>query len=161
VSRELQNRESPQAAARHAERRSRDRRIQILQAVVQGSFRPRRRASRRVDERCVIAVDWHHPQWLAIAVLIVSLSCLDAFMTLMLVEHGAREVNPLMAPLVAGSALKFALVKIGLTAGSVVLLTQVARVRAFGRVPAGVVLYTVLVVYGALIFYEYGLLNAP
>ena len=62
----------------------------------------------------MIAVDWHHPQWLAIAVLIVSLSCLDAFMTLMLVEHGAREANPLMAPLVAGSALKFALVKIAL-----------------------------------------------
>jgi phosphatidylglycerophosphate synthase len=114
-----------------------------------------------MGERCVIAVDWHHPQWLAIAVLIVSLSCLDAFMTLMLVEHGAREVNPLMAPLVAGSALTFALIKIALTAGSVVLLTQLARVRAFGRLPAGVVLYTVLVVYGALIYYEYGLLNAP
>jgi hypothetical protein len=161
VSGELQSRESRQAAARRAERRGSDRRIQILQALVRGSLRPRRRAPRRAGERCVIAVDWHHPQWLAIAVLIVSLSCLDAFMTLMLVEHGAREANPLMAPLVAGSALKFALVKIALTAASVVLLTQLARVRAFGRLPAGVVLYTVLVVYAALIFYEYGLLNAP
>ena len=47
-----------------------------------------------------------------------------------------------MAPLVGGSALSFALVKVGLTAGGVVLLTQIARIRAFGRIPVGVFLYS-------------------
>ena len=42
-----------------------------------------------------------------------------------------------MAPLVGGSGLAFAMVKIGLTAGGVMLLTQLARMRAFGRVPVG------------------------
>jgi hypothetical protein len=51
-------------------------------------------------------------------------------------------------------------VKIGLTAGGVVLLTQLARMRAFGRIPVGVLLYTVLAIYGALMVYEFGLLNA-
>jgi len=109
----------------------------------------------------VSAVDWHHPQWLAIGMLIVVFSSIDALLTLMLIERGAYEVNPLMAPLVGGSALAFALVKVGLTAGGVVLLTQIARVRAFGRIPVGLFLYTVLALYGALLGYEYSLLNGP
>ena len=97
---------------------------------------------------------------LSIAILIVMFSGIDALLTLMLVERGAYEANPMMAPLVGGSAVAFTLVKIGLTAGGVVLLTQLARLRAFGRIPVGVLLYTVLGIYGALIAYEFGLLNA-
>ena len=79
----------------------------------------------------------------------------------MLVERGiAEEANPLMAPLVGHSALAFALVKIGLTAGGVLLLTQLARLRAFGRIPVGVFLYLVLAIYGALIGYEISLLTS-
>lgn len=148
------------AAAPEAERRRTERRRHVLRALVQGSFRPRRRGPRRNDEHQVSAVDWHHPQWLAIAMLIVALSAADALLTLMLMEQGAYEINPFMAPLVGGSALSFALVKVGLTAGGVVLLTQIARIRAFGRIPVGAFLYSVLVLYGALIAYEFSLLNA-
>jgi hypothetical protein len=148
------------ATAPEPERRRTERRRHVLRALWQGSFRPRRRSPRRADERQVSAVDWHHPQWLAIAMLIVALSAADALLTLMLMERGAYEVNPFMAPLVGGSALSFALVKVGLTAGGVVLLTQIARIRAFGRIPVGVFLYSVLALYGALIAYEFSLLNA-
>ena len=117
--------------------------------------------SRRVSDRALSAVDWHHAQWLAIALLIVLFSCGDSFLTLLLVERGAREVNPLMAPLVAGSAATFAGVKIALTGAGVVLLTQLARIRAFGRIPVGVVLYLVLALYSALMFYEFHLLGVP
>ncbi|TLY74827.1 MAG: hypothetical protein E6K43_07145 [Gammaproteobacteria bacterium] len=143
------------------ERRRTDRRMHVLRALLHGSFSPRRRGPRRADERALSAVDWHHPQWLAIAMLIVVSSCTDALLTLMLVERGAYEANPLMAPLLGGSGSLFAVVKIGLTAGGVVLLTQLARIRAFGRITVGVLLYTVLVIYSALIVYEFGLLNAP
>jgi hypothetical protein len=142
------------------ERRRTDRRTEVLRALMCGSFKPRRRGPRRSDERAISAVDWHHPQWLAIAMLIVVFSCTDALLTLMLLERGAYEANPMMAPLVVGSASAFAVVKIGLTAGGVVLLTQLARLRAFGRIPVGVLLYLVLAIYGALIVYEFGLLNA-
>ncbi len=147
------------AAAESAERRRTDRRQHVLRALLHGSFQPRRRAPRRDGERTVSAVDWHHPQWLAIAMLIVLFSWSDALLTLMLIERGAYEVNPLMAPLVAGSALSFALIKIGLTAAGVVLLTQLARIRAFGRLPVGVLLYTVLALYGVLLVYELRLLQ--
>jgi anti-sigma factor RsiW len=144
-----------------AERRRSERRQQGLRALVHGSLRPRRRAPRRVSDRALSAVDWHHAQWLAIALLIVLFSCGDSFLTLLLVERGAREVNPLMAPLVAGSAATFAGVKIALTGAGVVLLTQLARIRAFGRIPVGVLLYLVLALYSALMFYEFHLLGVP
>jgi hypothetical protein len=140
-------------------RRGPDRRKQWIRALWYGSFNPRRRASRRDGERRFSSVDWHDPQWLAVAMLIVLFSCVDAFLTLTLVDHGAYEVNPFMAPLVGGSGLAFALVKIGLTAGGVVLLTLLASMKAFGRVPVSLLLYTVLLGYGVLLFYEFRLLQ--
>lgn len=148
------------AAADSSERRHGDRRKQVLRALLQGNLHPRRIAPRRTGERSFTVVDWHHPQWLAIGILIVLFSCSDALLTLMLVEQGAYEINPLMRPLVGGSGLAFALVKICCTAGGVVMLTQLARIRAFGGLPVGVLLYSVLLVYGALIVYEFHLLNA-
>ena len=157
---EVNERDPLAAAASEPERRRTERRRHVLRALLHGSLRPRRRGPRRADEHQVSAVDWHHPQWLAIAMLIVVFSAADALLTLMLIERGAYEINPFMAPLVGGSALSFALVKVGLTAGGVVLLTQIARIRAFGRIPVGVFLYSVLALYGALIAYEFSLLNA-
>lgn len=142
-----------------SDRRLSDRRRHGLRALMEGSFRRRRHGPRRADEHTVSAVDWHHPQWLAIAIFIVVFSGADALLTLALLERGASEANPLMAPLISGSPVAFALTKIGLTAGGVILLTQVARIRAFGRIPVGVLLYSMLAIYGALIVYEMHLLN--
>jgi Domain of unknown function (DUF5658) len=151
---------APRARAGLPERRRGERRSHILRALVYGSFRPRRCGPRRADERLVSALDWHHPQWLAVSMLIVIGSCTDALLTLILVERGiATEANPLMAPLVGNSPLAFALVKVALTAGGVVLLTQLARIRAFGRIPAGMFLYLVLAIYGVVIGYELHLLD--
>src|SRR5215469_17732341 len=97
-----------------SERRQTDRRKRVVRSLIYGSLHPRRRGARRADENTLTSVDWHHPQWLAIATLILVLSCCDAFLTLLLMAHGAYEVNPFMAPLVRGSALGFAFVKIGL-----------------------------------------------
>jgi hypothetical protein len=140
-------------------RRGSDRRTQSIKALIYGSFNPRRHGARRDGERLVAGVDWHDPQWLAVAMLIMLFSCVDAFLTLTLIDHGAYEVNPFMAPLVGGSALAFALVKIGLTAGGVVLLTLLARMRVFGRVPVSLLLYTVLLAYGVLLWWEFTLLQ--
>lgn len=124
-----------------------------------GSLHPRRRGPRRGDEASFAAVDWHHPQWLGISVLIVVLSCVDAFFTITLIDRGAYEANPLMAPLVSGSPLAFALVKIGLTGGGVVVLTLLARMRAFRRLPISLLLYALLMAYAVLVAYEARLLK--
>jgi hypothetical protein len=142
------------------ERRSApDRRKRVFYSLIYGSFNPRRRNARRTDARSLRDLDWHSPQWLAVAMLIVLLSCVDTVLTLTLLEHGAHEVNPIMAPIVGGSALVFTLVKVTLTAGGVVLLTLAARMKAFGKIPVGFLLYAVLIAYGCLIVYELRLLE--
>ena len=59
----------------------------------------------------------------------------------------------------SGSALAFAVVKVGLAAGAVVLLTLLASLRLLGRLSAGALLPALLAGYGALIVYEFSLLG--
>lgn len=141
-----------------AERRhGNDRRTRIARALLYGSIHPRRKGPRRAGEHRLGAVDWHHPWWLAVAALIVALCAADAILTLVLIGRGAYEVNPLLAPLIGGSAIAFVLVKIGLTGAGVVLLTALSRVRAFG-VPVALVLYAIVIGYAVLVAYELNLL---
>ncbi len=106
--------------------------------------------------------DWFHPQWLVTAILILLLCAADAFLTLTLLARGATEINPVMAPLVTGSGHSFAFVKLGLTILGVVVLTALARLRVFGSMAVGVVLYAVLGGYLVLVGYEIWLLrNIP
>lgn len=130
------------------ERRERtERRRSVLRALWHGNFKRRRIAPRRSLERHAVITDWFHPQWLGVAILILVLSTVDAFLTLQLMEHGAVELNPLMVPFVRdGGHGAFALVKLGLTAGGVVLLTVLGRLRVLGRT-LGYVLYLVLAGY--------------
>jgi hypothetical protein len=103
------------------------------------------------------AVDWHQSRWLAVALLIVVLSCIDAFFTLRLLADGAYEANPVMARLLDAGLHVFVLAKITLTSLGVILLTALARARAFGRIPVGFVLYSMLIGYTTLVAYEYWL----
>ncbi len=106
-----------------------------------------------------MAVDWHKSHWLGVVIVILLLSAADALLTLTLLQHGAYEANPLMAPLVAGSGGWFAMWKVGLTTAGVVVLVLLSRYRLFGRVRVGALLYVVLALYVALISYEWSLLH--
>jgi len=121
---------------------------------------PRRRGPRRAHEQSLTSTDWHEGRWLLIAVLILTLSIADAALTLLLLDHGALEENPLMALLMRANPERFVAVKLALTAAGVVFLALVARVRAFGRVPVGSVLYAVLAGYLGLVTYELWLLHS-
>jgi hypothetical protein len=143
-----------------AERRhSVERRTRTVRALLQGSFKPRRHGPRRHADVSLTATDWHHPQWLAVVLLILLLSLADAVLTLTLLQHGAFEANPVMALLVHGSVRAFAVTKMGLTTSGVVVLTLLARARVFGRMPIGFLLYAVLLGYAVLVAYELHLLQ--
>ncbi len=110
----------------------------------------------------MVVTDWFHPQWLVTTILILLLCVTDAILTLTLLGRGATEINPVMALLVTGSGHDFAIVKLGLTILGVVVLTAFARLRVFGSVGVGVVLYVVLAGYAVLVGYEVWLLrNTP
>jgi hypothetical protein len=145
---------TPEAGALERDRREiRQRRRRTWYSLLLGNFAPRRRHPRRFDESHLASVDLHERRWLFVASAILLLSALDAALTLRLLERGATEANPLMA-MVIGEHEQFAAWKLALTGVGVVLLTLVARLRAFGRLPVSLILYAVLVLYGALIAYE-------
>jgi hypothetical protein len=154
-SRDRTDTDGPAASER---RRGPDRRTHVARSLLYGSFHPRRLGPRREGEHRLAAVDWHHPWWLAIATLILALCATDAVLTVVLISHGAYELNPILAPLV-GSGVLFAAVKVGLTGFGVVLLTLLSRFKAFGRMPVAILLYGVLFGYGVLVAYELRLLD--
>ncbi len=144
----------------HGERRrGGDRRRRTIRSLLTGSINPRRRGPRRFRDGSIASTDWHEPHWLAVALIVLLLSVADALLTLTLVQHGAFEANPLMAAFLKDDPDHFAAVKIALTAGGVVLLTVVAKVRAFGRLPVSAILYGVLGAYAGLVGYELWLLR--
>jgi hypothetical protein len=146
--------------SRTTERRARvDRRQRTLRALLVGGFRPRRRRARRDESPRICAVDWHPAKWFAVAIVILLLSFADSLLTLVLLDHGAVELNPLMRFLILDSVRSFALIKLGITAASLTVLIVMSRSRAFGRIPAGPLLYATLLIYASLVGYELWLLD--
>jgi Domain of unknown function (DUF5658) len=156
------NRVNRIAAHASLERRDRaERRRRVWWAVVYGSFNPRRRAApRRLDEARYQSVDWHSSHLLAVAIGILLLSVVDAFLTLTLLQGGAEEVNPVMALFVYRSVAVFASLKMALTCFGVVFMVFLARYRFMRRLPVGWALYAILIAYTGLIGYEIHLLQS-
>jgi hypothetical protein len=137
-----------------------DRRHRVWWSVVYGSFNPRRRRpSRRLLEARYHSLDWHDAHLLAVAIGILLLSAADALMTVRLLSVGADEVNPIMAAIVYGSAAVFATVKMTLTGLGVIVMVVLARYRFMRMVRVDVVMYAVLIVYTALLTYEFWMLR--
>ncbi len=142
-------------------REERDRRRRVWWSLVYGSFNPRRRrAPRRVEDATYHSIDWHASHLLAVAICILLLSVCDAGLTLMLIEAGAEEANPVMALVVGGDSMLFAILKMTMTGLSVILMVYLARYRFMRRVRVEYALYAILLAYGTLIVYEIWMLHA-
>ena len=125
-----------------------------------GSFTPRRRAPpRREGDSRFHSLDWHSSHLLAVAIGILLLSVLDAFLTMVLLQGGADEVNPVMASLIYRSVAMFAALKMGMTGAGVLLMVILARYRFMRLLRVEWVLYGVLIAYVSLISYEVWMLE--
>jgi hypothetical protein len=136
-----------------------ERRSQTVRALVAGGWHARRRNPRRAEPARVGSVDWHASRWFAAALIVLLLSMADTMLTLVLIQHGAIEVNPLMAPFVIGSGPAFAFLKLALTASAVMILVVLTRVPTFGRLLAGPILIGAAMLYTILLSYELWLLD--
>jgi len=145
------------------ERRARaDRRHRVWWSVWYGSFNPRRRTPpRRLEDSRFHSLDWHSSHLLAVAISILLLSVTDAFLTVVLLQGGADEVNPVMAALIYRSVAVFAAMKMGVTSVSIILMVILARYRFMRLLRVEWVLYAVLTGYVSLIGYEVWMLKGP
>jgi hypothetical protein len=135
-----------------------DRRRFSWRTVAYGFLRSRRRTHRRDEECEPIFTDWHHPWLFFLAVGIMLMSSMDAFLTLRLIDLGATEVNPVMAALMGEGTMAFAASKMLLTGLSILTLVFLAKARAFNRFRIGTALTVVFNFYCCLICYEFVLL---
>jgi hypothetical protein len=138
-------------------RQGQDRRRLTLGTFLRGSLTPRRRTGRRSDDE--YHVDWHEPELLFLSVTIVLLSVVDALLTLTLLTHGGREVNPFLEYVLTHYPTRFAVIKMGLTGAGVLIMVAVARARLFRLVRVKTILQWCLLGYLALIGYEMWLIG--
>jgi hypothetical protein len=103
-----------------------DRRESRMGGIRRPFFSGRRRNLRRAeDRRKLTLLDHYCPKMFAIVVVILLLSLTDAVLTLVLISHGAVELNPVMAYLLSKGDTTFLVVKYLLTAISVTIVALI------------------------------------
>lgn len=132
-----------------------DRRRFSWRTVLLGYFRSRRHNVRRGEDGDVVFLDWHHPWLFFLSVGTMLMSCLDAFMTLQLLERGMFEANPMMAALLGRGTAVFAASKMLMTGTSILILVFLAKARFLNRVRAGIFLTVFFSAYACLVCYEF------
>ncbi len=104
-------------------RSGQDRRRYTIDTVKRLFSKGTRQSVRRAeDRRRVVAVDRYDSSLFISTMLLLGLSLLDAFLTLLLISRGAVELNPIMEYYLSHGPQTFLLVKYGLTALSVLIL---------------------------------------
>ena len=132
-----------------------DRRIFTWRTVFFGFVRSRRRIHRRVSEEQMLFIDWHHPWLFFLAVGTMLLNCLDAFMTLQLIDRGMVEINPLMSAVIGQGTRAFAISKMLMTGTGILALVFLAKARFLNRFRAGMLLTVFFSLYACLVCYEF------
>jgi hypothetical protein len=138
-----------------AEQRSTQERRQFSwRTVMYGFTLSRRHQHRRSVDDDVIFLDWHHPWLFFLAVGTMLLSCADAFLTLLLIERGMIEANPVMNAVMAHGTTMFTSTKLAMTAFGIYVLVFLAKARFLNRVRTGLFLTTFFTFYACLVCYE-------
>ena len=144
---------------RAIEKRCQDRRRYSMQSLFGALFTLRRRQSRRKTDRKNTYIDWYEPWPLVASVFIILLSSLDAFLTLILLNHGAVELNVLMDWLIRMDIRTFAAVKLAMTGLALVILVLHFNFHIYKVLPVRYLIYALMPLYAFLIAHEINLLG--
>jgi len=135
-------------------RASEDRRTFSWRTVTYGFTFSRRHSHRRSADNEVIFLDWHHPWLFFLATGTMLFSCADAFLTLLLIERGMIEVNPVMNAVMTQGTAVFTSTKLAMTAFGIFVLVFLAKSRFLNRIRTGLFLTMFFTFYACLVSYE-------
>ena len=109
----------------------------------------RKKARRKEDKKNYIFVDLYSTRLLIAVSFLLSLSCVDAYLTLALIEKGSVvELNPLMASFLNFGVFQFSLIKFIITALSLIILCLFKNVNITRiAVPVIMNIYLIVIVY--------------
>ncbi|MDL1958717.1 MAG: DUF5658 family protein [Deltaproteobacteria bacterium] len=112
----------------------------------------RRKAVRRVpDRQKSYQIDTYGPKTLAAILVIITLSILDALLTLFLISHGATEVNPIMAYFLDMGPSMFIAAKYVLTVVCLILILAVRNFYLFNTKARVEILYVFFMISFVLV----------
>ncbi len=131
-----------------------DRRIKATRPFSRYSLVGRRKKNRRFDEDKNYYVDRYGPKYLILVVSILLLCAMDALLTLVLLNHGGVELNPVMAVLIEKDATLFLTVKLTITAVNLVVLLVHKNFLIFSRLKLRNIIFSLFFLYFILILYE-------
>jgi len=130
----------------------RQRQIPPLKYIIFGGRR--RNIRRREDENKFIIPDVHGAGFFTLAILILTLSAFDGFLTLILIDAGASEINPLMSYLININFYVYLIIKCLLTGLGVIFFVVLRnyKSRIFGisiskLLPTTVFIFLIIIVY--------------
>jgi len=134
-----------------------ERRQANIRSLCYALFMSRRRGDRRNEATISYYNDYYEPALLFVALALMILCVADAYLTLLLLQHGSVELNPFMAWALGRHVMLFFLLKYSITAICVVLTVMHRQFRVFGL--RGIhVLLICLAAYVFLIQYELAML---
>ena len=136
-----------------------ERRHRSLHAYWHGARVPRRRSGRRETDTDYPIIDWHSPRVFAWVMAILTLCVCDGVLTVLLMSHGATEMNPIMALFVPHSLGWFATIKLALTSIGTIVLVACSRMKLFRAIPGELLLGAIFLAYLALVAYELRLIQ--
>ena len=143
---------------RAIEQRNSDRRDYSLQTLLGTLFVNRRRSLRRQEDLLNSYIDWYGPVPLIATLLIILLCCLDAFLTLILMNHGAVELNIFMDWLIQRDIHAFTVTKLAVTSIALVVLVMHFNFRIYRIFSVRYLMYALVPIYIVLIAHEINLL---
>lgn len=142
------------------ERRSGKDRRDTIPFSKQLFYKGMREFSRRAEDRLHIKAFDRYPRPMMISIILVlSLSMLDALLTLILIAQGATEINPIMDYYLSHGPLAFLLAKYSLTVLPVIIIIIAKEPIAFRYRISGKLLNVFAVFFGAVVIWECYLLS--
>ncbi len=112
------------------------------------------------DRQKCFYFDRYHQFHFGVIVLILLLSVMDALLTIVLINHGADEVNPIMAYFLEAGPYTFLFVKYALTSvGLVVLLISRNYFMNSIRITVGSIIYFILAAFVSVVSWQIFLIH--
>ena len=122
-------------------------------------FKGKRRALRRTEDcNRVTVFDQYHPSLMITVLIVLALSLLDAALTLMLLDRGAVELNPVMRYFLTFGPGNFIMAKYVLTALALVVMVVLNTISSTRYPIVSFVIPFCGVAFGSVVIWELYLL---
>jgi len=132
-----------------------DRRIASTRTFSLYTLRGRRKRARRGEEAENYYVDRYELRYLFLITSILILCFLDAFLTVILLQLGAEELNPFMLIFIEKDVVLSMVVKYVITAVSLIWILIHKNFRIFRNLRVHSLIYFVLTLYVVLVLFEF------